>query len=108
VREIREETGYEVEVGPLLLLCEALEPRGRHLLNLVYAATVRGGELRAGVDHRLVDVTWEPIDDLAGMEMYPPIAAEVLRLCRQGPGEPVRVLGNVWCDRDEGGAPPDR
>lgn len=99
VRELREETGYEVEVGRLILVCESLEPQGRHLVNLVFAGAIRGGSLRAGLDGRLVDVAWEPLEDLATAEMYPPIGPEVLRSCREGLAGEVRVLGNVWRDQ---------
>ena len=99
LRELREETGYEIEAGRLLLVCESLEPKGRHLVNLVFAGEVRGGSLRAGLDGRLVDAGWLPVDDLASLEMYPPIGAEVLRCCREGLAGEVRVLGNVWRDR---------
>jgi ADP-ribose pyrophosphatase YjhB (NUDIX family) len=95
-RELREETGYHVGVGRLLLLCEAIEPHGRHLLNLVFAGTIRGGALRAGRDHRLVDVGWEPVEALAEVDMFPPIGREVLRCCREGPDCVPRLLGNVW------------
>jgi len=100
-RELREETGYEVEVGRLLIVCESVEPHGRHLVNIVFAGSVRGGSLAAGLDGRLVAVAWEPVDDLATLEMYPPIGHEVLGCCREGLGGAVRVLGNVW--RDQGG-----
>src|SRR5580692_10445701 len=45
-RELREETGYDIEVGRLVLLCEAIDPNpgGRHIVNAVYSGTVRGGE----------------------------------------------------------------
>jgi 8-oxo-dGTP diphosphatase len=102
VRELREETGYEVEVGPLVLLCEAIEPRGRHLVNVVFAGTIRSGSLCAGRDHRLVDAAWEPVEALAELEMFPPIGTEVLGCCRDGPHGAVRVLGNVWQSKDEG------
>jgi ADP-ribose pyrophosphatase YjhB (NUDIX family) len=99
VRELREETGYEVELGRLMLVCESLEPRGRHLVNLVFAASIRGGTLSAGLDGRLVGVAWEPLEQLSSLEMYPPVGPEVLRSCREGPDAPVRVLGNVWRDQ---------
>jgi 8-oxo-dGTP diphosphatase len=102
LRELREETGYDIEVGRLLLVCEAVEPRGRHLVNLVFAGEIRGGSLRAGLDGRLVDAGWEPVDDLATLEMYPPIGDEVLRCCREGLAGEVRVLGNVWRDQAGG------
>jgi 8-oxo-dGTP diphosphatase len=102
LRELREETGYDIAVGRLLLVCEAVEPRGRHLVNLVFAGEIRGGSLRAGLDGRLVDAGWEPVDDLATLEMYPPIGDEVLRCCREGLAGEVRVLGNVWRDQAGG------
>jgi 8-oxo-dGTP diphosphatase len=104
LRELREETGYEIEVGRLLLVCESLEPKGRHLVNMVFAGEVRGGSLRAGLDGRLVDAGWLPVDDLASLEMYPPIGAEVLHCCREGLAGEVRVLGNVWRDRSSDAA----
>ncbi|HEX6493279.1 MAG TPA: NUDIX hydrolase [Candidatus Dormibacteraeota bacterium] len=107
-RELREETGYDIELGRLLLVCESLEPRGRHLVNLVFGGEVRGGRLRAGLDGRLVDAGWEPVDDLAVLEMYPPIGAEVLACCREGLAGEVRVLGNVWRDHAGGGAADSR
>src|SRR4029077_1048250 len=32
-REVEEETGYRVAPGRLVLVCEAIEPAGRHILN---------------------------------------------------------------------------
>ena len=102
LRELHEETGYDIEVGRLLLVCESLEPKGRHLVNLVFAGEIRGGSLRAGLDGRLVDAGWQPVDELATLEMYPAIGAEVLRCCREGLAGEVRVLGNVWRDQAGG------
>lgn len=99
VRELREETGYDVEVGRLLLVCEAVEPRGRHLVNLVFAGEITAGSLRPGHDGRLVDARWEKLEDLAVLEMYPPVGAELLDSIREGPSAEVRVLGNVWRDQ---------
>jgi 8-oxo-dGTP diphosphatase len=98
-RELREETGYDVDVGRLLLLCESVEPRGRHLVNLVFAGSIRGGSLRPGMDGRLVGVAWELVEDLGTLEMYPPIGPEVQRCCREGLEGAVKVLGNVWRDQ---------
>src|ERR1035437_7609899 len=38
-REVREETGVDAAIGRLLIVCDAIEPGGRHLVNLVFAAT---------------------------------------------------------------------
>jgi 8-oxo-dGTP diphosphatase len=98
-RELLEETGYEVEVGRLLLVCEAIDPRpgGRHIVNAVYAGAVKGGTLAVGLDDKaLREARWQPLPALADLEMYPPIGAELLECCKENGDGPVRVLGNVW------------
>jgi 8-oxo-dGTP diphosphatase len=108
-RELREETGLEIEIGRLLIVAEAVEPRTfgtRHLINLVFAGRVLSGELLAGRDGRLVDVAWHPVGALAELPMHPPIADAVAECCAEGLEGPVRVLGNVWRrDIDRGGGP---
>ena len=95
-REVREETGYDVEVGRLILICESLEPGGRHLVNLVFAGRITAGELRPGRDHRLVDARWSAVADLPSLEMYPAIGADLHASCVAGFSGEVRFLGNVW------------
>jgi ADP-ribose pyrophosphatase YjhB (NUDIX family) len=96
-RELLEETGLPVDVGRLLIVCEAIEPRRRHLLNLVFSATAPpGGEIRVGRDGVLDDVAWHRRDELATLELHPPIGAEILACWDEGFEGPVRVLGNVW------------
>jgi 8-oxo-dGTP diphosphatase len=95
-RELHEESGLAVEVGRLLLVCEAIEP-SRHLLNVVFAGTAPpGGEIRVGHDGVLDDVAWHHRDELATIELHPPIGSEVLACWDEGFAGPVRVLGNVW------------
>ncbi|HVC42568.1 MAG TPA: NUDIX hydrolase [Candidatus Saccharimonadales bacterium] len=98
-RELLEETGYQVEIGRLLLVCEAIDPKpsGRHVINAVYAGTVRAGTLAVGQDDRsLRDAMWHPLEALEALEMYPPIGAELLAVCRENGSGAVRVLGNTW------------
>ncbi|MBJ7609678.1 MAG: NUDIX hydrolase [Candidatus Dormibacteraeota bacterium] len=95
-REMLEETGLVVEVGRLLIVCEAIEMHGRHLINLIFAAELSGGELHVGRDGVLEDVAWRHRAELGGLDMHPPIAAEVLDCWDEGFSGPVRVLGNVW------------
>ncbi|MGA8667959.1 MAG: NUDIX domain-containing protein, partial [Candidatus Dormiibacterota bacterium] len=98
-RELLEETGYDVEIGRLLLVCEAIDPKpgGRHIINAVYAGTLRGGTLAVGQDDKsLRDARWQPFEALAELEMYPPIGADLLAICRDDGSGAVRVLGNTW------------
>ncbi|MFC5176817.1 NUDIX hydrolase [Nocardioides taihuensis] len=70
LREVREETGLECEVGELLdvhdVHFDGVAPTGRfedyHGLHLVFAATVSGGEPRvAEVDGTTAEAAWVPV-----------------------------------------------
>jgi 8-oxo-dGTP diphosphatase len=100
VREIHEETGLVADVGRLVMVCEAIQPGGRHLLNMIFAARAWKGELRAGPDGVLVDVSWRRRDELSSLDMHPPITADVLACWDEDFAGPVRVLGNVWRPAD--------
>ncbi len=106
-RELREETGLDVEVGRLVLVCEAIEPDGRHLLNMVFAATAAPGEVQVGRDGVLDDVAWHDRDDLLRLELHPPIGQHVIDCWDEDFSGPVRVLGNVWRPAGPAGAAPD-
>ncbi len=96
-RELLEETGLSVEVGRLVLVCEAIEPARRHVVNMVFAASLRaGGELRAGRDGVLQEVAWHHRTALPSLELHPPIARDILDCWGEAFAGPVRVLGNVW------------
>ena len=105
-RELREETGYDVEVGRLVLLCEAIDPNpgGRHIVNAVYAGSIRGGTLSVGVDKALRDAKWLPVDSLTTLEMYPSIGQDLRAVIEENGEGAVRVLGNTWRAVAEPGA----
>ena len=99
-RELLEETGYTVEIGPLVLVCEAIDPKpgGRHIVNAVYAGTVRGGTLTVG-DGRQV-APRRPVAPARGARTSSRCTrrsvAELLACCRENGTGAVRVLGNTW------------
>ena len=71
-REVREECGLEVEIGPLLAVFEPIQhdEAGRvrfHYVVLDYAAYPRGGELRAGDD--AAQSRWVPLAKLDALPM---------------------------------------
>ena len=104
-REALEETGYQVSVGQLLLLCEVIVPGGRHIVNVVYRAEVSGGELRCGDDAILCDVRWVARGELSRLPLRPPIAEEIEAAWAAGFAGDVRVLGNVWRPDADGETP---
>jgi 8-oxo-dGTP diphosphatase len=98
-RELREETGYDVEVNRLVLLCEAIDPNpgGRHIVNAVYSGTIRAGSLSVGAgDKALREAKWLPIAALTSLEMYPPIGHHLRDVIDENGQGAVRVLGNTW------------
>jgi 8-oxo-dGTP diphosphatase len=96
-REAREETGYEIDVGRLIIVCEAIEPAGRHIVNLVFAGEITGGTLAVGQDDKsLRDAVWQPRGALTEVTMFPPIGQVIEECWQEEFRGDVKVLGNVW------------
>ena len=75
VREVREETGLDVEVGAVLIT--ALVGDGLFRVQ-DFAAQVVGGELAAGDD--AAEVRWVDVADLSSMELSPGLLEELQRV----------------------------
>jgi 8-oxo-dGTP diphosphatase len=71
-REVREETGLEVEIGPVLITA-VIWDGGYRVQD--FAARVVGGALRAGDD--AVDVRWVDESDLATLPLTPGLLDEL-------------------------------
>jgi len=84
-REVREETGLEVEVGSLLYVAEVFAPR-RQDLNLIFRAEARSGS--SGVE--LVGL------DAAPDSVLPPVLGQVRDDAEAGWPDGPRWLGNIW------------
>lgn len=67
-RELREETGLEVDVGDVVFVASNFHDPAKLTVGIWFAGTVRGGVLRAGDD--AADVGWFDLNDL------PPLAFE--------------------------------
>ncbi|MFI6482620.1 NUDIX hydrolase [Nonomuraea sp. NPDC050663] len=66
-RELREETGLEVQAGPLVGTVDRPGPGGVVYEIRDYRATVTGGVLRAGDD--AADARWCPLDELVRLPL---------------------------------------
>ena len=84
VRELLEETGYDVELGPLLGVdthvvpaSERLDPPGRPMksVRVVYRARVVGGELRHEVDGTTDEARWIPLAEVPSLNRVPLVDA---------------------------------
>jgi 8-oxo-dGTP diphosphatase len=69
---VREETGLEVEIGPVVITA-VIGDGGYRVQD--FAARVVGGELRAGDD--AVDVRWVDQSDLATLPLSPGLLDEL-------------------------------
>jgi len=100
VRELKEETNLDIEVGALVMANDSIPPDGhRHILNLYFTAKVTGGRLRIGAgDKRLVGARFVPIDELTSLVLFPDVRELLLEGCRRGFGAGARYLGNLWKD----------
>lgn len=76
VREVREETGYDVRLGRLLgVHSEVVRPERRMIrtdrpmkpLRVVFEAHITGGELTREVDGSTDEARWWPLAEVAGL-----------------------------------------
>ena len=73
VREVAEETGYEVRLDALLAVdsvrqqTRRVPPLDTHAVRIVYAATVTGGDLRFEIGGSTDRAAWVPLDEVAAL-----------------------------------------
>jgi acetyl-CoA carboxylase carboxyl transferase subunit beta len=77
-REVREETGLDVELGPVVWTGEAISSEDHYIL-IDFVGTVVGGELRAGDD--AADARWIHFDELGDFALTPTMG-ELIDLVR--------------------------
>ena len=96
-RELKEELGLDVRVGPLVIVCETLAP-DRHVVNLIFQAEIgeRAEPTLNPRDPVLAGWQWVPVDQLPRLDFRPPIADAVVTVVAEKFAGPVRVLGDTW------------
>lgn len=75
-REVLEECGLVVAVGPLVEVVEIIDERAHYVI-LDYVCAVASGELRAGDDAS--EVCWAPVSELASYEVTEAVARVVAK-----------------------------
>lgn len=95
IREMKEETNFDVEIGELLMVSESIPPdKHRHVINYYFIASVVGGDMKIGDDKYLFDLQWHPIDTLPELTVFPAVAPDIMKRL-QKVDLPVSI-GNRW------------
>jgi ADP-ribose pyrophosphatase YjhB (NUDIX family) len=99
IRELREETGLEIEVDRMLFLSEAICPRGtRHVVNIYLVGRVVGGAIAVPEGDIIDAVRFVPIAEFPDLTLYPPIMDHLLAAHAENFQGPIRHLGAMWAD----------
>jgi len=99
LREVREETGLEIELGQLLFVSETRFPdASRHLVNFFFRARIVGGTLKVGVEERLAEARFVPVAELDRIPFYPPLASYLGKAARDDLHDCPVFLGTLWSD----------
>jgi 8-oxo-dGTP diphosphatase len=97
IRELREETGLDVEVVRFLFISEAIAPdRSRHIVNIYVLARVVGGVMKVGNEPVLAGVDFIALTELESITLFPPVAQVILDALPHGFSEGIKYLGNLW------------
>ncbi len=101
VREVFEETGLEVSLGRPVLLSDTIDPKGsRHVVNVVFTATVTGGYVTdSPQDERVEAVDLIEPERLSELDLRPPVAEAIVRALDEGDRFCAEYLGSVFADR---------
>jgi 8-oxo-dGTP diphosphatase len=97
IRELKEETGLDIEVERFLFLSEAIAPdRSRHIVNIYLKAKIVGGTMRLGNEPVLAAVELVPFSELERSTLFPPVGDIILNSLSNGFGQGIEYLGNLW------------
>jgi ADP-ribose pyrophosphatase YjhB (NUDIX family) len=97
VRELKEETGLDIEIEKFLFLSEAIAPdRSRHIVNIYLKGRITGGIMQIGNEPVLAGVDLLPLADLERLTLFPPIGRKILELVPTGFSGGIQYLGNLW------------
>lgn len=96
-REVEEETGLKVRVGPVLFLSESIPPDvHRHMIQVTFSAELISGSLGVGDDPRLAECRFVSFAELPSLILYPN-TKDALMAVLDGRGGPAgQYLGNLW------------
>jgi ADP-ribose pyrophosphatase YjhB (NUDIX family) len=98
VREVAEETGLTCRIMNPLFINDTIDPTGRrHLVNITFLAVRTGGELGLPAsDAAVLGYTLVTRDQLAGLDLRPPVGEALLESWAEDFTGCTRYLGSIW------------
>jgi len=78
VREIKEEAGLDVTLGPLLFVSDFFPPKGLQVLDVVFLATLEGGQFQMETSENLNEIGFYALDDVQAKSVKPEAVFERL------------------------------
>ncbi len=71
VREIREETGLDIALGPLLFVGDFVTPQGQQVVDVVFGSTLQGGALERETTENINDLAFFTPQQLTDIVLKP-------------------------------------
>jgi 8-oxo-dGTP diphosphatase len=97
VREVAEETGFQISPGELVVVNDTISPDGtRHVVNFTFRADILGGDVTAEPDDDRVEaVELVQPERLRGLDLRPPITGPLLAALERADAEGI-YIGSVF------------
>ncbi|MGV3559858.1 NUDIX domain-containing protein [Larkinella arboricola] len=82
IRELQEELGVEVEIGPVAFFGEVMMPESKEdVLHVLFLGQLIGGIPRLNpAETSALAVAWKPISELATLNLYPNVGRQIQSL----------------------------
>ena len=97
VREVKEETGLDIEIEKIVFVSEAIAPdRSRHIVNVYMTGKVIGGTMKLGNEPVLAAVEFRSVEELKTLALYPPVQNQILESIGNSFAGGIKYLGNLW------------
>ena len=97
VRELKEEACVDIRVGDLAYVTDAIsEKDDRHLVQCSFEAEITSGEIKLGIDERVIEVKFVPVSEIETLKIHPPMNQELVDGMKNGFAGKLGYLGNRW------------
>lgn len=95
IRELAEELGVKVQVGPLLFVGEVILPdKGKITLHCIFSGEIMAGTPALNpIETTALSLEWLPLDQLSSINMYPNVGRYIDEL--QNKNRPDMYLGRI-------------